>query len=180
MILTIKDNIINSKEEMICHQVNCKGVMGKGVALAIKNKYRYAYTQYKAFCKNKEVKDLIGRCNIVKVQSDINPKYIANMFAQENYGYGKCFTNYEAFEICILHVLAYCNMMEIKSIAMPYKIGCGNAGGNWNIIYSLLEKYFGINGTNREIKLIWDSSYSGQFDITCGNVTKTIVVESLF
>ena len=59
MILTIKDNIINSKEEMICHQVNCKGVMGKGVALAIKNKYRYAYTQYKAFCKNKEVKDLI-------------------------------------------------------------------------------------------------------------------------
>ena len=100
------------------------------------------------------VKDLIGKCNIVKVQSDINPKYIANMFAQENYGYGKCFTNYEAFEICILHVLAYCNMMEIKSIAMPYKIGCGNAGGNWNIIYSLLEKYFGINGTNREIKLI--------------------------
>ena len=154
MILTIKDNIINSKEEMICHQVNCKGVMGKGVALAIKNKYRYAYTQYKDFCKNKEVKDLIGRCNIVKVQSDTNPKYIANMFAQENYGYGKCFTNYEAFEICILHVLAYCNMMEIKSIAMPYKIGCGNAGGNWNIIYSLLEKYFGINGTNKEIKLI--------------------------
>ena len=33
---------------------------------------------------------------------------------------------------------------------------------------------------DRQVKLIWDSPYSGQFDLTCGTVTKTIVVESLF
>lgn len=30
------------------------------------------------------------------------------------------------------------------------------------------------------IKLKWNSSYSGQFDLSYGSYTKTIVVESLF
>ena len=32
----------------------------------------------------------------------------------------------------------------------------------------------------RKIKIKWDSAYCGQFDLVCGNYTKTIVVESLF
>lgn len=33
---------------------------------------------------------------------------------------------------------------------------------------------------NNEITLKWNSSYSGQFELKCGELTKTIVVESLF
>ena len=32
----------------------------------------------------------------------------------------------------------------------------------------------------KTIRLRWNSSYSGQFDIICNNITKTVVVESLF
>ena len=33
---------------------------------------------------------------------------------------------------------------------------------------------------DKTIRLRWNSSYSGQFDIICNNITKTVVVESLF
>ena len=33
---------------------------------------------------------------------------------------------------------------------------------------------------SKQITLSWDSSYSGQFDLHCGNCVKTIIVESLF
>lgn len=46
------------------------------------------------------------------------------------------------------------------------------------------KKYPVIIETNpknpREITLKWNGSYGGQFDLTCGNITKTIIVESLF
>lgn len=39
MIKIINDNILNSTENIICHQVNCKGIMESGLAKQIK--YRY-------------------------------------------------------------------------------------------------------------------------------------------
>lgn len=30
MIKTIEGNILDAEEDIICHQVNCKGVMGAG------------------------------------------------------------------------------------------------------------------------------------------------------
>ena len=30
-----------------------------------------------------------------------------------------------------------------KTIAMPYLIGCGLAGGDWNIVYNIIEKTLG-------------------------------------
>ena len=57
----------------------------------------------------------------------------------------------------------------------------GVRGNKWTIDTKKYPVRYSINPKDdREIKLIWDSPYSGQFDITCGNVTKTIVVESLF
>ena len=37
-----------------------------------------------------------------------------------------------------------------------------------------------IGSDPRNVTLIWDSTFSGQFELTYGNYTKTIVVESLF
>ena len=35
-------------------------------------------------------------------------------------------------------------------------------------------------GVNNSVTIKWESSYSGQFELSCGGYTKTIVVESLF
>ncbi|WP_223260709.1 hypothetical protein [Bacillus sp. LNXM65] len=39
MIKTVDGNILEASEDIICHQVNCKGVMGAGLAKQIKSKY---------------------------------------------------------------------------------------------------------------------------------------------
>lgn len=38
MIKTIEGNILDAEEDIICHQVNCKGVMGAGLAKQSKSK----------------------------------------------------------------------------------------------------------------------------------------------
>ena len=53
----------------------------------------------------------------------------------------------------------------------------GELESNWKIDSKVPVK-FEIN--NKEIKIKWQASYSGQFDICYGDIRKTIVVESLF
>ena len=57
----------------------------------------------------------------------------------------------------------------------------GLATGRWKVDTDNLPLTISINPKdNRQIQLRWEKSHSGQFDITYGKVTKTIVVESLF
>lgn len=57
----------------------------------------------------------------------------------------------------------------------------GLATGRWKIDTDKLPITVSVNPKdNRELQLRWEKSHSGQFDITYGKVTKTIVVESLF
>ena len=43
-----------SNAEMICHQVNCQGKMGSGVAKAIKEKFPTAYQMYMNMSNNRQ------------------------------------------------------------------------------------------------------------------------------
>lgn len=47
MIKKVDGNILETSEDIICHQVNCKGVMGAGLAKQIKSKYLNVYKEYK-------------------------------------------------------------------------------------------------------------------------------------
>ena len=38
-----------------------------------------------------------------------------------------------------------------KTIAIPYKMGCNNAGGDWNIVYAIINKIFADSSTNVQI-----------------------------
>lgn len=57
----------------------------------------------------------------------------------------------------------------------------GLSGNRWKIDTDKYPVQFSVNPKDdREIRLKWNNSFSGQFEISCGGVTKTIVVESLF
>lgn len=53
-------------------------------------------------------------------------------------------------------------------------------GGSWYIDKEYPVKYKVDENDSKKIQLYWDSGYSGQFEISFNNLTKTIVVESLF
>lgn len=131
-------NIFECEEDIIAHQVNCLGIMGGGIALQIKKLYPNVFDEYYNYCirRKKEREKLLG--NLLICNDD---KIIANCFGQLDISKRKCVTNYEMLEKSLTTLRMYAHINNL-SIAIPYKIGCGLAGGDWNIVYNILKELF--------------------------------------
>ena len=138
-IYIIEKNLFESNASVFCHQVNCLGVWGSGIAKSMKEIFPDVYEKYRDIgVKNKSL-DLLGHTAII--QSD--NRYIANMFAQERFGYdGIRYTSYDAFYNCLVRIKEFCEKNAINKIALPYKIGSDRGGADWNVIYSMIESVF--------------------------------------
>lgn len=139
----IHGDILDVKKGIICHQVNCSGVMGAGLALQIKNKYPIVYNEYMKFVNNADMKiNNFGETLLVEVDNDL---YIANLFAQFTYGRGGIHTNYGKFQECLerlKNTIDNNEKLQGLPICFPHKIGCGLGGGEWKQIFNLIVKYF--------------------------------------
>ena len=143
-MITIKEgNLFNAPRGLICHQVNCKGNMGRGVARTFREKYPRAYYRYLAMCQTSSAQTLLGTCLFNK---EDNNHISCSMFAQDNWrGHNVCNTDYSAFKGCcgeIKEFIKHNNFPRDYPINMPYGIGAGLGGGDWLIIYSILEEEF--------------------------------------
>lgn len=128
MLNIINDNILNMKEGIIIHQVNNRGVMGAGLAKQIRSLYPQHYNEYKMN------KLQMGTLIITPINDKL---LIIGIVAQDGYGRDKRYTDYKAFNECIdkLYILStQCTL----PMFIPYGIGCGLAGGRWNLIYEIL------------------------------------------
>lgn len=133
------------EEYMLCHQVNCQGRMGSGVALQVKNKYPNVFSEYQSLsetCRSRT--GLLGSCLICNTTRKAP---IANLFAQDIYGYdGKQYTDETAFRHAFIKacefVRDYMDHMinaSIKGLVLPYKIGCCRGGADWNVVSKIIE-----------------------------------------
>ena len=143
-MITIKEgNLFNAPFGLICHQVNCKGSMGRGVAKTFKEKYPLAFQTYVKKCDKYDADELLGRCYF---NLDYNVHVPCCMFAQDGYwGKNVCNTNYSAFRKCcqaIKKFILFTAPERKYPINMPYGIGAGLGGGDWLIIKSILEEEF--------------------------------------
>ena len=137
-LMVINKDIFLGKQDIVCHQVNCQGVMGRGIAKTIRERFPECFEEYKITCDSVEnKKDLLGRAFIV----DCGDKMIANLFAQETYGASGCYTDYEAFKNALLSVKDEAKELGL-SISIPYGIGASLAGGDWNIISRIIKEVF--------------------------------------
>ncbi|MCK5346516.1 MAG: macro domain-containing protein [Candidatus Heimdallarchaeota archaeon] len=137
----VKGNILYAPEDIIVQSVNCQGVMGKGLALQLRNKYPKMFQQYKA------------RCNLISSRHELlgsvqwyyhDPlltgrpeKIVANIFGQLYYGRGR-HTDYDAFASGFLEVSRVAKANKLTT-AIPFGIGCGLGGGDWNAILAMIE-----------------------------------------
>ena len=146
MIKVVTGDLMNATEDIIAHQVNCMGVMGAGVAKQIRDAYPKVYEVYKKRCE--ECKDkviwLLGECQLVvapRKQGGVS--VIANIFGQLSYGRNRKFTYESCFESAVMSLAQQAHEIHATSIAMPYKIGCGLGGGDWEKIYKIIEEELG-------------------------------------
>ena len=139
----LKGNLLESSELLICHQVNCQGTMGAGLARQIKQKYPIVFRQYKKLCDKYQAEDLLGNCQPVLVD---DYKVVVNLFGQLHYGRDKRYTDYKALAKSLeqlKYLLKFVDpYIHHDTIALPYGIGCGLAGGSWDIVLKIITKAF--------------------------------------
>lgn len=164
MITYKTGNLLDSDCQVICHQTNCKGKMGAGIAKQIRDRYPRVYDAFLRF--HKEGKDRLGEIGIVYTEEDplLPWRYVINMYAQDKYFPRSIrHTDYVAFAGCISSVkngVAEYNEKMVKSgqrkfvikkIGFPDHIGCGLAGGDWETIRGIIEDAFGKSKQKVEI-----------------------------
>lgn len=155
MISYKKGNLLDSGCNIICHQVNCQGVMGSGIAKQIRDRYPNIYEGYRQNVSSHENKyELLGSVLISWIDKE---HLVANFFSQYNYMPRTIrHTNYDRFGTCCKYLKDFINTIypdktkDIR-IGFPYKIGCGLAGGDWNIVNKIIEKEFAGPEWNVEI-----------------------------
>lgn len=139
MIHYVKGNLLDSNCDYICHQVNCQGVMGSGIAKQIRERWPIVFSSYRAYCDRHMRDELLGEIWGVLVSDD---QWVVNMFAQDNFGYdGRRFTSYDAFATCLTKMRD--RLPKDKTIGFPKNIGCGLGGGSWKVISTLIEEILG-------------------------------------
>ena len=136
----IEGNLFDTKADIICHQCNCQGVMGSGVALEVKKRFPVVF---KAYRKDYEENKLeLGYVNFAAANEN---QIIANMCGQDKYGYdGKQYTHYDKLQECLDMVAEYARekFSNKPTIAFPYMMSCHRGGGDWNIVYKMIEETF--------------------------------------
>lgn len=145
MSVIIKEgNIFDSDADIICHQVNCQGVMGSGVAKEVRERYPEVFIRYKTLCnlqKNYPA-GLLGGAQIIPVERNGKTCWIANCFGQEKYGYdGAQYTSIGALMEAFQDVAHFAKESN-KTVAMPYKIGCCRGGADWETVKKIIDVTF--------------------------------------
>jgi hypothetical protein len=145
----IHQDMLEIQTGILCHQVNCQGVMGSGIAKSIANKWPKVNERYKECCKQSSSALLLGDSQVVQINDSL---FVANVFGQNFYGtkngpatdylaVGRAFESLKQIIKDINHWETYHNLPNLP-VYVPYKMGCGLGGGNWDTYLEIIIKYF--------------------------------------
>ncbi len=132
MITDVRGDLLSDAAEAIVNTVNTEGVMGKGIALQFKQRYRANYDAYRAACKRGEVR--LGLMFVVPTGAIDGPRYIVNFPTKRHWRERSRVVDVEAGLRDLVTVI---RNLGIRSIALP-PLGCGNGGLQWSQIRPLI------------------------------------------
>ena len=144
-------DLLESTADVIAHQCNCVTVKGRGLYSALVEKFPYCDVYSRR--KDSKARPKLGSVEVCKSENAKAPS-IACLYAQLGPGKpGQASKKYgvkssadtaekrlEYFENSLSALAAIANNEQWKSIAFPYNIGCGLAGGDWKHYSRMLEQ----------------------------------------
>ena len=140
MITFVKKDALEVKEEkvIIAHVVNDRGGWGKGFVLSISEKWS---TPEQIYRNSKKLK--LGDVQFVPVENNVT---VANMVAQKGYKniYNPVPLCYASLESCLTKLDDFAKLIK-ADIQIPFKMGAGLAGGDWNKILEIIKKVVSVN-----------------------------------
>lgn len=141
MIKIIEGNLIQiamyGTFDLIIHGCNCQCTFGKGIAAQIKKYFPEAFAADKLTIKgdrNKLGKYTTATIKLWKEDKVPHNLIIVNAYIQYYWGYSEM-VNYDAIESIFKRIKEEYSGLKI---GIPM-IGAGNARGDWNKIYSIIE-----------------------------------------
>ena len=120
---------IGEGKKIIPHCCNDLGIMGAGVALAIKRKWPIVFNKYKSWSQQKSFK--LGKVQFIKVEEDI---IIANMIGQHDVRTKNRVApiRYGAINKCLASIAE--TALKCNASVHAPRFGAGLAGGKWDLI----------------------------------------------
>lgn len=136
MIEIITGNLFDSKEKYLLHQINCITTRSAHLAKDVFAKYPYADVY-----SSRKDSDIPG--NIIIRGNGDDQRFIIGLLGQYYPGKPKypdsskdgTLAREKYFYQCLLKVARIPNL---ESVAFPWHISCGAAGGNWNHYYGTI------------------------------------------
>lgn len=133
MIHWVRGNIFDSHAQTLVNPVNCKGVMGAGLAKQFKEKYPRMFERYRKCCLANQLKP--GLLLLCKERDH----WILNFPTKDNWRDASQID----YIVCGLAKLADSWQSKgITSIAIP-RIGCGLGSLDWNVVKKVIINHLG-------------------------------------
>jgi O-acetyl-ADP-ribose deacetylase (regulator of RNase III) len=126
-------DILSDDAEALVNTVNCVGIMGRGIALQLKNAFPENFRFYKLACDRKEVQP--GRMLVYENDKLNNPRFIIN-FPTKRHWRGK--SRMEDIEAGLRTLIAEIKVRNVHSIAIP-PLGSGLGGLDWRAVRRRIE-----------------------------------------
>jgi O-acetyl-ADP-ribose deacetylase (regulator of RNase III) len=132
---------IGDGHKIIVHVCNNIGAWGSGFVLAISRRWPMPEDAYRVWASNSELNRTrkpfeLSQVQMVAVSADID---VANMVAQHKFvsPENPVALRYGALEDCLNQIRDHAQRTN-ASVHMP-RIGCGLAGGDWNVVSGIIE-----------------------------------------
>ena len=125
MLYEVNGDLVKDLQyDIFCHQTNCKGVMGAGIAKQIKEAYpevAVADREYYSAVMKSDPDSMLGTNLYVKTKDN---RLCVNMYGQRNFGWGGGQKTDYAY-----------------IVGFPYGIGCGLGGGDWIVVRDIIVRF---------------------------------------
>lgn len=148
MIKFIKGSIFDQCVDALVNPVNCRGVMGAGLAKEFAERFPWIIEPYRSYCKSglfysSQKHKIPGLVQFVRNPASLNcpgelPRYVVNFPTKDDWAFP---SQIEWIELGLNHLTNKCKQMKIKSIAVPM-LGCGLGSLRKEEVSALFEKFF--------------------------------------
>ena len=153
MIRYIEDSdLFLSKADALVNPVNCKGVMGKGIALEFKKRFPECVLPYKTAVASRNLAPgtLLYVRLIVYTDLFFAKKPAVILFATKDHWRDK--SQIEWIDRGLSSLRNHYRQWQIDSIALP-QVGCGLGGLPWTEVKQLIEQYLSSEPVDVEVYL---------------------------
>ncbi|MCL6272197.1 macro domain-containing protein [Sansalvadorimonas sp. 2012CJ34-2] len=133
MILYTKGNLLNAPAQALVNSVNTVGVMGRGIALMFKQRFKRNMKLYAAACKAQQVQ--VGRVFVTYTGELSGPRWIVNFPTKQHW---RNPSKMEWIVAGLQDLKLFILENGVESIAIP-PLGAGNGGLPWPEIRRQIE-----------------------------------------